>query len=395
MKDTLLGFSARLAIVLVAALPLAAQDSTDILTLHSRPPLQRFILPDAVPNAGPSGIFPAKMRVAYGFNAIANGGAGQTIAIVDAYDDPNVEMDLGTFDTEFHLPACTTANGCFKKVFQTGTTPPADTSGIWSNEIAIDTQWAHAIAPGAKIILVEANSESNRDLFASVSVAVQNGASVVSMSWSGPESSTETSADSFFESAHVTFVAATGDDGHGARYPAASPFVVAVGGTSLTVNKPSGSWVAETAWSGSGGGQSRYETEPGYQTGVQTSGKRGVPDVAYDGDMNTGVPAYNSYACGVGCVTGWATWGGTSIGTPQWAALFAIANAGRRAAGKTRLAQPQFDLYPVAEGDYHDIVSGTNGSCGALCTAVVGYDYVTGLGSPKANLVIPALVAAP
>jgi len=394
MKNIRLGFSG-LAFVLVAVVPLAAQDGADILTLHSRPPLQRFIVPDAAPNAGPPGIFPVRMRTAYGFSAIANGGAGQTIAIVDAFDDPNVEADLGTFDTEFHLPSCTTANGCFKKLFQTGVTPPADTSGIWSDEIAIDTQWAHAIAPGAKIILVESNSDSNRDLFAAVAVAVQNGASVVSMSWSGPESSKETSTDSLFEAAHVTFVAATGDDGHGARYPATSPFVVAVGGTSLTINNSTGAWVGETAWSGSGGGQSAFETEPGYQMGVQTSGKRGVPDVAYDGDPGTGVPVYNSFSCGAGCVTGWAQWGGTSIGTPQWAALFAIANAERRAAGKARLTTPQVDLYPVAEGDYHDIVSGTNGGCGVLCNAGVGYDFVTGLGSPKANLVIPALVAAP
>jgi subtilase family serine protease len=393
MKHVRLRFSAKLAVVLVAALPLAAQDGTDILTTIARPPLQRFINPNASPDAGPTGYFPGKIRVAYGFNSITNKGVGQTIAIVDAYDDPNVEADLGTFDTEFKLSACTTANGCFTKIFQTGTTPPADTSG-WSNEIAIDTQWAHAIAPGAKIVLVEANSSSLSDLLASVEVAVKNGASVVSMSWSGGESKNETSTDAYFEAKGVTFVAASGDTGHGVGYPAASPFVVAVGGTSLTINSSTGAWVSETAWSGSSGGESAYETEPAYQMGVQTSGKRGVPDVAYDGNPNTGIPAYNSFACSGACYTGWDQWGGTSIGTPQWAALFAITDAERHAAGKAKLTQPQVDLYPDAEADYHDIVSGTNGSCGTLCTAGPGYDFVTGLGSPQANLLIPALVAA-
>jgi subtilase family serine protease len=393
MKHVRLRFSAKLAVALVAALPLAAQDSPDILKLSSHPPLQRIIVPDTTPAAGPTGIFPAKMRTAYGFNTITNHGAGQIIGIVDAYDDPNAEADLGTFNTQFGLPACTTANGCFKKIYQTGTAPPADTTG-WSNEIAIDIQWAHSIAPAAKIYLVEANSSNNSDLFASVTVAVENGASVVSMSWIGGEASNETSTDAYFEAKHVTFVAASGDDGHGVGYPSASPFVVAVGGTSLTINTSTGAWVSETTWTGSGGGESAYETEPAYQMGVQTSGKRGVPDVAYDGNPETGVPAYSSWACSE-CYTGWNQWGGTSIGTPQWAALFAIANSERQQASKVKLTQPQVDLYPDAEADYHDIVSGTNGSCGALCTAKVGYDFVTGLGSPQANLLIPALVAAP
>ena len=382
---------ALLAIALVVALPLAAQDNTDILKGHSYPPLHRIIVPDASPDAGPTGTFPGKMKAAYGFNQIARYGGGQVIAIVDAYDDPNAEADLGTFSTEFKLPACTTANGCFKKIMAAGT--PADTTG-WTNEIAIDTQWAHAIAPSARIILVEAKSNSNADLYHAVDLAVAYGATVVSMSWSGSELSNETTADSHFETTGVTFVASSGDSGHGVGYPAASPFVVGVGGTSLTVSS-TGVWTKETAWSGSSGGESQYETEPSYQATAQTSGKRGIPDVAYDGNPNTGVPSYSSYNCGSSCYTGWNQWGGTSIGAPQWAALFAIANSGRVAAGKKNLNQPQILLYPDAEADYHDITSGTNGSCGAQCTAGVGYDFVTGLGSPQANLLIPALIAAP
>jgi len=402
MNNARFSLFALFAVALVVVLPLAAQDATDILQGYSHPPLHRFIVPGASPDAGPTGTFPGKMRTAYGFNKIAKYGGGQVIALVDAYDDPNAEADLGTFSTTFKLPACTTANGCFTKIKAAGT--PADTTG-WTNEIALDTQWAHAIAPGAKIILVEAKSQSNADLYAAVDLAVANGATVVSMSWGGNEASNEATSDSHFEVTGVTFVAASGDRGHGVIYPAASPFVVGVGGTTLTLAS-NGTWTSETAWScnsafgcllngGSGGGESAYEAEPGYQAGVQTSGKRGVPDVAYDGNPNTGVPSYNSYNCGSACLTGWGQFGGTSIGAPQWAALFAIANSERLVAGKTALNQPQNLLYPDAEADYHDITSGKNGSCGAQCNAGPGYDFVTGLGSPQANLLIPALVAAP
>jgi len=393
MQETRFHFSGKLALLLVAAVPLAAQTtdaSTDILKGFSYPPLHRVSVANLSPDAAVS---VAKMRVAYGFSQIRAFGGGQTIAIIDAYDDPNIEADLGTFTTAYHLPACTTVNGCFTKLYQTGTVPPKDTSG-WSNEIAIDVEWSHAIAPTAKIILVEANSNSNADLYAAVDVAVQAGANVVSMSFGGGESSNESTTDAHFNVPGVTFVASSGDSGNGAQYPAASPYVVGVGGTSLTVNSSTGAWMSETAWSDSGGGVSTYEAEPSYQSGVQSTGRRGIPDVAYDGDPNTGVLAYSSYACRF-CYTGWQQWGGTSIGAPQWAALFAITNSLRQAYGKTTLSQVQLLLYPDAETDYHDITSGTNGGCGALCTAMTGYDFVTGLGSPQANLLIPALVKAP
>ena len=393
MKNTRLHFSAKLATVLVAGLPLAAQSpdaSTNILKGFSHAPLHRF----AAPAAGPTGYSPNDLKKAYGFSSIKNGGQGQVIGIIDAYDDPQAEADLGTFSTEFSLPACTTANGCFKVLYQSGATkPPADTAG-WSDEVAIDTQWAHAMAPYAKILLVESNSNSNADLYAAVDVAVANGATIVSMSWSGGEASDETSSDVHFNVPGVTFVASSGDGGHGAQYPVASPYVVGVGGTTLGINTSTGAWMSETSWSSSGGGLSKYEPEPGYQAHSQTSGKRGIPDVAYDGNPNTGVPSYSSHSCSV-CYTGWNQWGGTSIGTPQWAALFAIANSIRVLGGKSNLTQPQVYLYPRAETEYHDITTGTNGSCGTQCTAKTGYDLVTGIGSPKVNLVVPALVAAP
>jgi len=395
MKQIHLRVPAKLAVVLIAGIPMFSQSpdaSIDILQGVSRPPLHRIIMPNAAPDSGPTGIFPAKMKVAYGFNAIPNHGAGQTIAIVDAFDDPNAEADLGTFSTKFHLPSCTTANGCFKKIMQSGT--PHDTTG-WTNEIAIDTQWAHAIAPAAKILLVEAKSNSNANLYAAVDLAVANGASVVSMSWGSGEASNETSTDSHFNVPNVVMVTSSGDGGHGAQYPAASPYVVAVGGTSLSINASTGAYVSETSWSGSGGGTSSFEPEPTYQGGVQSTGKRGIPDVAFDADPNTGVPSYNTYNCGRSCFVGWGQWGGTSISAPQWAALFAIANSERVAGGKATLNQVQFLLYPDAEADYHDITTGTNGSCGSQCTAGPGYDFVTGVGSPQANPLIPALVAAP
>ena len=388
-------FCRGLAIVLAAALPIWAQDAGDSLQSAHLP--IRVLTGPGINASTPSGYTPAQMLTAYGFNLIDNQGAGQTIALVDAYDDANIEADLGVFDTQFGLPACTTANGCFTKIYASGTQPPGNAN--WALEMSLDVEWAHAIAPQAKIMLVEAASQSVSALLGAVSVAVHHGARVVSMSFGFNEFSTEANADKAFQAAGVTYVASSGDTGHGVFYPAASPYVVGVGGTSLTLGS-NGAWESETAWAcgspiicsllgGSGGGQSAYEPEPSYQEGVQTSGKRGVPDVAYDANPSTGVPIYDSGQ------SGWVEIGGTSMGSPQWAALFAIANSMRVANHKRTLTQPQALLYAAAEGDYHDITSGKNGNCGALCTAGPGYDYVTGVGSPFANLLIPALVAAP
>jgi subtilase family serine protease len=383
MKNVCLAVSASLAGLLAAALPMAAQAS-DLLKELAYPPLRHV----ATPAGGPTGFGPVHLLQAYGFRDVRNKGGGQVIALVDAFDDPTAEADLGTFSTQFGLPACTTANGCFKLVYGGGKKPPADTSG-WSNEIAIDIEWAHAVAPSATIMLVEAQSNSFDDLFAAVDAAVQNGANEVSMSWGGSESSDESQSDTHFNVPGVVFTVASGDGGHGASYPAASPYVVSVGGTSLVLNS-NGTYGSETAWSDSGGGLSRFEAEPAYQEGAQTTGKRGIPDVAYDGNPETGVPAYSSHACGE-CYTGWTQWGGTSIGTPQWAALFARANSLRVDAGKALLTLPQTVLYTVPATDFHDVTSGSNGGCGTDCNAGPGYDFVTGLGTPIAHLLIAAL----
>ena len=347
---------------------------------------------------GASGLAPATVKTVYGFSSITNLGAGQTIAIVDAYDDANIEADLGKFDTNFSLTACTTANGCFKKIYATGTQPAANAT--WSLEIALDVEWAHALAPSAKIILVEAASASITDLLTAVSVAVKNGASVVSMSFGGNEASTETSYDTDFTATQVTFVAAAGDNGSGVQYPAASPNVVSVGGTTLTVT--SGAYGSETAWIGSSGGISAYELEPAYQKAYpitnDTKGYRGVPDVAYNANATGGFSVYDSIT--YNGTSGWFVVGGTSAGTAQWAAIFAIANSSRVAAKKLPLSTTTTTLYATAASasyatNFHDVKSGTNGTCGTLCTAAASYDYVTGLGSPQVKNLIPALVAQP
>jgi subtilase family serine protease len=386
-QKRILSFSAAAALV-AAALPLMAQsarpvDPGDPNWAH--PPI--VVMPRTADSPEIAGYSPSQIKSAYGLAGIANEGAGQIIALIDAYNNPDAASDLNTFDTHFGLPACTTGNGCFKVIYATGT-KPANNSG-WAGESSLDIEYSHAMAPQAKIILVEAASASNAALYKAVDVAVANGATVVSMSFSGGESSSELNDDSHFNKTGVIFCASSGDSGHGVGYPAASPYVVAVGGTTLDVSA-GGAWLSETAWSGSGGGESAYESEPSYQIGYQSSGKRGVPDVAWDANLNTGVAVYSKYG-----FSGWVEVGGTSVGSPSWAGLFAVVESSRVAVAKGMLTLPHTLLYPDSETDYHDITSGTNGSCGTLCKAVPGYDFVTGLGSPQGNLLVPALVSAP
>src|SRR5580692_10442462 len=238
---------------------------------------------------------PSQIRHAYGFDLVTNQGAGQTIALVDAYDDANAASDLAVFSKQFNLPARTTANGCFRQLYSNGRNPAPHAH--WAVEISLDIEWAHAIAPQAKILLVEAPSNNLSDLLSGVDFAVRNGASVVSMSWTSAELSTERNLDNHFVSTGVTFLAASGDSGAGVNYPAASPDVIAVGGTSLALDK-SGNYSSESAWSGSGGGVSAYENEPVFQEqfGVPNdpAGYRVVPDVSLDANPGTGFAVYNS-----------------------------------------------------------------------------------------------------
>ena len=390
-------FSLSMLVLLAVALPLAAQ-SRDGSHIFAQPPIR--ITSPQPDSTSPHGLFPSQIKAAYGLNATPNQGQGQIIGIVDAFDDPNAEADLQVYDAQFNLPVCTTDNGCFTKI-KVGN-PPGDTG--WGLEISLDIQQAHGLAPAAKVILVEANSNSFDDLLAAVDVARMNGATQISMSWSGGEDPSELGFDSFFNHPGVTFMASTGDGGHGVGYPAASPYVVAVGGTTLVLASPlplpsplTPNYGHETAWSGSGGGISTVEPGQAYQNGVfpgcGSTGMRCVPDISSDANPSTGVPVYDTYG-----EPQWVEVGGTSVSSPDWSAIFAIANSSRAAAGKGPLQTAIADLYTFYNTtqyrDFHDITSGTNGSCGADCTAVAGYDLVTGIGSPVVNKLVPALVAA-
>src|SRR5439155_10439412 len=340
---------------------------------------------------GPRGYTPTQVRHAYGLDMIFYGlgkiqnlGAGQTIAIVDAYDDPNIASDLATFKSTFSLGPCN-----FQKIYASGSKPRTDAG--WSLEISLDVEWACAIAPSANIILVEAATNSFANLLAAVDYAAAH-ANVVSMSWGGGEFSSETfdMYDGHFNIPNVTFTASSGDSGNGVEYPAASPYVVAVGGTTLNVDA-FGNRLSETAWSGSGGGISVYEGIPSYQGAVVPvdldPNKRAVPDVAYDADPNTGFPVYDSVKSQG--QWGWFQVGGTSAGAPQWAAFIAIVNSARTSPLSGTPA-PIYAAYNAT--NFYDITSGTNGSCVDVCTARTGYDFVTGLGSPVADQLFQALI---
>lgn len=340
----------------------------------------------------PSGMTPQQVRTAYGLDKIVAQGKGQIIAIVDAFDHPSIESDLATFNSAFNLPACTTANTCFKKIYASGKKPPADSG--WAGEIALDVEWAHAVAPQAKVYLVEANSDSLQDLFLAVEVAIKNGANVVSMSWGGGEDNSQTSLDNIFASSTATFTASSGDSGYGVSFPASSPFVIGVGGTTLNTDA-NGNRLSETAWSGSGGGISTVEPAPAFQLSYpipnNPTKRRGVPDVSYNADPETGFSVYNSVPDSSGNV-GWAVVGGTSAGAPQFAAIVAVANSIVRknipSMGSLlyKIAKNRYDL------TYYDIVTGENGSCGYYCQARTNYDYVTGLGSPHSLYLVNMMI---
>jgi subtilase family serine protease len=323
----------------------------------------------------PSGETPASLRSVY--NIQSSSGSG-VIAIVDAFDYPTAENDLNVFSAQFGLLACTTANGCFKKVFASGSQPAANCG--WSQEAALDIEWAHAMAPNAKIVLVEAATNAFADLFAAVDVATsqvlasQTGKGEVSMSWGGSEFSTKASNDSHFQSSGVVYFAASGDAGGVNIYPSVSPFVVSAGGTS--VNRDSrGNFVSETGWSGSGGGPSAFEPKPAYQNIAGTGATRSAPDFSFDANPNTGVAVYDSTRCHG--ASGWLVFGGTSVSSPSLAGIVNL--AGHFYAGSQMELSTIYTNYTSHTGssDFRDIVTGSAGSfsCGPGC------DFVTGVGS--------------
>jgi subtilase family serine protease len=333
-----------------------------------------------------NGYNPAQIRKAYGVDKLAATGANQTIAIVDAYGSPTIQNDLSVFSKQFGLAA---AN--LSIAYPNG--KPSKTDGGWALETALDVEWAHAIAPNAKILLVVAKSASISNLISAIDYATSHGAQVVSNSWGGSEFSGEGSYDSHFQHAGTVYVASSGDNGAGVSFPASSPYVLSVGGTNLQLDS-SGTYLGETGWSGSGGGTSTYEARPSYEDLWQSvvGTHRGNPDVSWDADPNTGVAVYSSTRDNG--QSGWFQVGGTSFGAPCWAALIALADQGRTPLTSINAIPTMYSTAGATGSsgyttNYHDITGGSNG-----LTSQAGFDLVTGIGSPKADVLIPALNAS-
>ncbi|MFE0461111.1 peptidase S8 [Kitasatospora sp. NPDC058965] len=331
----------------------------------------------AAADATVSGYGPGDIQSAYNLAAAAAAnGAGETVAIVDAQDDPNAESDLAAYRSQFGLPACTSANGCFSKVDENGGTsyPSPDTG--WAGEISLDLDMVSATCPNCTILLVEASTASTQDLGTAVNQAVAMGAKFVSNSYGGSESADEVSADSsYYNHPGVAITVSAGDSAYGVEYPAASPYVTAVGGTSLTKDSSDRGW-SESVWGtsateGTGSGCSAYESKPSWQTDSGCS-NRTVADVSAVADPATGVAVYDTYGA-----SGWQVYGGTSASAPIIAGVYAL--AGTPGAGTTPAADPYANTAAL-----NDVTTGSNGDCGSyLCTAGPGYDGPTGLGTPN------------
>jgi subtilase family serine protease len=324
-----------------------------------------------IATALPSGYGSVDFKTAYG---LTSNGTAVTVAIVDAYNDPNIESDLGVYSRTYGLPSCTTANGCFKKVNQTGGTSYPTTNAGWSLEIALDVETVHAVCPNCKILLVEATTNSFANLLKAEDYAIAH-ANIVSNSWGGSEFSGETGSayDNHFNHIGNAITFSSGDSGYGVEYPASSQYVTAVGGTTLTLNANK-TRKSETVWSGAGSGCSAYEPKPTWQhdTGCV---RRTVVDVAADANPNTGAAVYDTVR--YQGRSGWFQVGGTSLASPIIAAVYALAG---------NAASTNDGSYPYSHtGSLFDVKSGSNGSCGGsyLCTGKVGYDGPTGRGTPN------------
>ena len=316
----------------------------------------------------PSGYNPVDLQSAYKLPS-TTAGSGQTVAIVDAYDDPNAESDLGVYRSQFGLSDCTSANGCFRKVNQTGGAKYPRGNKGWAEEISLDLDMVSAICPNCHILLVEATTNSLSNLATAVDEAAKLGANEISNSYGGSEYSNEVNDQSHYNHTGIAITVSSGDSGFGVQFPASSQYVTAVGGTTLSNASNSRGW-SETVWSGAGSGCSAYILKPSWQTDSGCS-RRTVADVAADADPNTGVSVYDTYH-----EPGWLVFGGTSVASPIIASVYALAgNAG----------SVNYGSYSYSHtGSLFDVTSGSNGSCGGsyLCTSVAGYDGPTGNGTP-------------
>jgi hypothetical protein len=346
----------------------------------------------------PGFLTPQSLHAAYSLPSEPDSATLQTVAVIDAFDDPTAEADLEVYDHQFGLPACTAANGCFRKINQEGNASPLPAKeGEWAGEISIDVQMAHAVCPNCRVLLVEADNDSFANLGASVNAAVNAGATEISNSYAGPEVTEFASEFSeyntlYYDHPGLVVTASSGDCGYlnsacgkptTANFPADSPDVVGVGGTSLTVSEET--W-ASTVWADGGSGCSEIFLAPLWQSGASgfsatgCGDARSVADVAAIGDPETGVDVYDSTPEGKGDPTGWGVWGGTSVASPIIASEFGLAG------GAHGVAYPGSTLYAHLgeDADLYDVVSGNNGSCGVRteCQAAVDYDGPTGVGSP-------------
>ncbi len=327
------------------------------------------------------GYGPADLASAYKLAS----GAAPTVAIVDAYDNPNAASDLAAYRSQFALPPCTVASGCFKKVNQSGNATPLPSGNTgWGQEIDLDIEMVSAVCPQCKILLVEANSNSLADLGTAVNRAATMGAAAISNSYgTSGEFFGETSYDSYYNHPGIAVTVSSGDSGYGVEFPAASNHVVAVGGTSLTRNTSARGW-SETAWSGAGSGCSAFYSKPSWQSDPSCAARMEA-DVSAVADPNTGVAVYDSYGSNGGA--NWYVFGGTSVASPIIASVYGLAgNAGTvDYAARLLYANP---------GGLFDVTSGSNGSCSGkrkrggsgaayFCTAGPGYDGPTGLGTPN------------
>jgi hypothetical protein len=389
---------------------------------------------------------PSELLSAYGLSSAPAPATTQTIAIIDAYDDPTAEQDLQHFDQQFELPECTTANGCFRKVNQEGKAAPlpeSNSEGLepeagWALEIATDVEMAHSVCQACKVLLVEAATSSFSDMEEAENTAVHLGATAISNSWGGPECSESLciSDSPAFNHPGVVITASSGDLGYlnwdavnagergAADYPASSPHVIAVGGTRLV--QSSGEWQPETIWNdggesktgerggagAAGGGCSTAFSAPAWQRalpaweGVGCANRRAVADIAADADPYTGVAVYDSTPIteGAETVSGWNVLGGTSVASPIIASTFALAGGGN---GVSYPARTLYSNAAKSASAFHDVQEGSNGEClkpfnrntaesgctsleqatickaKSICLAGTGYDGPSGVGTPN------------
>jgi subtilase family serine protease len=328
--------------------------------------------------AGPNGLWPVDIQSAYKLSGLPY--SGRTVAIVDAYNDPTAEADLATYRTQFNLPACTTANSCFSKIDQTGGTKYPRTNSGWAQEISLDLDMVSATCPDCHILLVEANSNSFANLGAAVITAARiTGVSAISNSYGGGDAADATYG-AYYNHPGIAVTASTGDSGYrGGSYPASSSYVTAVGGTSLNKAVNTRGWT-ETVWSGAGSGCSLYNTALAAADSANTGcAKRAMADVSAVADPNTGVAVYDSTPNHGS--SGWMVFGGTSVSAPIIGSVYALS-------GKTGNTTEYANALPYQNASaltLNDVTSGSNGTCPTpqWCTAGVGWDGPSGLGTPN------------